>query len=51
MFRATVCPSSGGITVSMRHLVFVNPCGWLVCRVCIQDCDPRRVTNTKCCIQ
>jgi len=29
MFRATMCPSSGEITVSMRHLVFVTPCGWL----------------------
>jgi hypothetical protein len=24
MFRATMCPLSGEITVSMRHLVFVN---------------------------
>ena len=24
MFRATMCPSSGEITVSMRHLVFVT---------------------------
>jgi len=24
MFRATVCPSSGEITVSMRHLVLVT---------------------------
>jgi hypothetical protein len=29
MFRATMCPSSGEITVSMRHLVFVTLCGWL----------------------
>jgi hypothetical protein len=28
MFRATVCPSSGEITVSIRHLVFVTPCRW-----------------------
>ena len=33
MFRATTCPSSGEITISMRHLVFVTLCGWLVCRV------------------
>jgi hypothetical protein len=26
-FRATVCPSSGEITVSMQHLVFVTLCG------------------------
>jgi len=24
MFQATMCPSSGEITVSMRHLVFVT---------------------------
>ena len=29
MFRATMCPSSGGTTVSMRHFVFVTLCGWL----------------------
>ena len=29
MFRATMCPSAGAITVSMRHLVFVTLCGWL----------------------
>ena len=27
MFRVTMCPSSGEITVSMRHLVFVTLCG------------------------
>jgi len=29
MFRATMCPSSGEITVSMRHLVLVTLYGWL----------------------
>jgi hypothetical protein len=29
MFRATMCPSSGEITVSMRHLVFFTLYGWL----------------------
>jgi hypothetical protein len=29
MFWATMCPSSGEIIVSMRHLVFVTLCGWL----------------------
>ena len=29
MFRATMCPSSGGTTVPVRHLVFVTLCGWL----------------------
>ena len=27
MFQATMCPSSGGITVSTQHLVLVNLCG------------------------
>jgi len=45
MFRATMCPSSRGITVSMRHLVFVTLCGWL-----IPDSHPYRMTNTKCSI-
>jgi len=27
MFRATISPLSGEITVSMRHLVFVTLCG------------------------
>jgi len=27
MFRATMCPSSEEITVSMQHLVFVTLCG------------------------
>ena len=29
VFWVTVCPSSGEITVSMRHFVFVTLCGWL----------------------
>jgi len=29
MFRATMRPSSGEITVSVRHLVFVTLCRWL----------------------
>jgi len=29
MFRATVCPSSGEITISMRHMVLVTLYGWL----------------------
>jgi len=37
MFRATMCPSSGEITVSMRHLVFITP-----------KKTRFRVTNTKC---
>ena len=33
MFWASMCPSSGEITVFMWHLVFVTVCGRLVCRV------------------
>jgi len=29
MFRATLCPSSEEIIVSLRHLVCVTLCGWL----------------------
>jgi len=29
MLRATMCPSSGEITVSMRHLLLVTLYGWL----------------------
>ena len=43
MFRTTMCPSAGEITVSMRHLAFVTLCG-----CCIPDSHPHRVTNTKC---
>jgi hypothetical protein len=52
MFRATMCPSSGEVTVSMRHLAFVTLCGWLSgmqggTKPCIPDSHPHRVTNTK----
>jgi hypothetical protein len=45
-----MCPSSGEITVPMRHLLFVTLCEWLVCRVVfyIPDGHPHRVTNTRC---
>jgi len=29
MFWATMCPSSGEITVSVQHVVIVTLCGWL----------------------
>jgi len=38
-----MCPSSGEITVSMRHL---SPCVD-DCLVCIPDSHPHRVTSTK----
>jgi hypothetical protein len=44
MFRATMYPSSGQITVSMRHLVFVILCGWLSGMqggTCIPDSHPQ----------
>ena len=45
MFRATVCPSSGEITLSMRHLLFVTVYGWLSgmqggIPLCIADSHP-----------
>jgi len=43
MFRTTMWPSSGEITVSMWHLVLVSLYGW-----CIPDSHPYRVTSTKC---
>ena len=53
MFRVTVCPSSGEVAVSVRHLVFVALCGWLSgmqggIPPCIPDSYRDRVTNTKC---
>ena len=46
MFRATMCPSSGGITISMQNLIFVTLDDCVVCRVewippCISDSHPR----------
>jgi len=38
MFRATMCPSSGEISVCMRHLVLVT----------LKQLDSFRVTSTKC---
>jgi hypothetical protein len=53
MFRVTMCPSPGEITVSMRHLVFVTLCAWLSSMQggippCIPHSYPHRVTNIKC---
>jgi len=44
MFRAISCPSSGEITVSMRHLVLVTS----FIPPCIPYSHSHRVTNTKC---
>jgi len=48
MFWATMCPLSGEVTVSMRHLVFVTLYGWLSgmqggIPPCIPDSHPYRV--------
>jgi len=48
MFRANMCPSSGEITVSMRHLVFVTLCGWLSVLKCANQTVIHTVTNIKC---
>jgi hypothetical protein len=47
MFRATMCPSSGEITVSMRHLGLMPLC-MDDCLVCILDSHTYRVTSPKC---
>jgi len=46
MFRATMCLSSGEITVSMRHVVFVTVWKTIWYAPCIPDGHPHRVTNT-----
>jgi hypothetical protein len=47
-FRATVCPSSGEIAVSMRHLVFVTLSGTQGgFPPCVPDSRPYRITSTK----
>jgi len=49
MFRATICPSSGEITVSMRHLVFFTLYGWLSgMQACLPGSHRHRVANIKC---
>jgi hypothetical protein len=53
MFRATMCPSSGKITVPMRHLVFVTLYRWLSgmqsgISTCIPDSHLYTVINTRC---
>ena len=54
MFRAIMCPSSGEMIVSMRHLVFIVLCGLLSdiqggkIPPCIPDSNPYRLTSVKC---
>jgi len=51
MFRATVCQSSGEITVFMQHLVFVILYGWPsgMQDPTLHTRRSSRVTNTRCC--
>jgi len=44
MFRTTMCPLSGEITVSIRHLELVTLYGWLVCRVHTRQSSIQLVT-------
>jgi len=51
MFRATVCTSSGEITVSIRHLEYVTLYGWLSGmqeHMLLHTSHPYRITITKC---
>ena len=54
MFRATMCPSSGEITIyatlGICHSVWMTVwyAGWNEIPPCIPDTHPHRVTNTKC---
>jgi len=48
MFRATMYPSSGEITVSMLHLVIITLCGWLSRLPGRPNSHPHRVIITKC---
>jgi len=50
MFRATMRPSSGELTVSVRYLVYVTLCGrpsGMQDEICIPDGRPHRVTYTR----
>jgi hypothetical protein len=49
MFRATMCPSSGELTLSVRYLVYVTQCGrpsGMQVATCIPDGRPHRVSYT-----
>jgi len=49
MFRTTMCPSSGELTVSVRYLVYGTLCGRpSVMQVCMPDGQLHRVTHTGC---
>ena len=49
-FRATMCPSSGELNVSVRYLVYVTLCGQpsgMLVATCIPDGSPQSVTYTR----
>jgi len=55
MFRAAMCPSSGELIVSMRHLLYVTLCRWpsgmqvgSFIPTCIADGHLHRVTYNRC---
>ena len=51
MFRTTTCPSSEGLIVSIRHLLYVIVCRWPSgLQVCIPELHLYRVKYTRCCI-
>jgi len=45
-FRAAMCPSSGELIVSMRHLVYVTLCRW-PSGMQVDDLNTRR-SSTQC---
>ena len=47
MFRATMCPPSGEITVFMQHLVLVILCGWLS-GMQVGNCIPVIIRRNNC---
>jgi len=48
MFRAAMCPSSGELIVSMRHLVYVTLYRWTFGVHCIPNGHLYRVIYTRC---
>jgi len=49
--RAAMCPSSGELIISMRHLVYVTLFRWPSCMqvgTCIPDDHLHRMTYTRC---
>jgi len=49
MFRATICPSLGEITVSMGRLVFVSLCEWVSDKQSATQSDKYQVSHRYSC--